>query len=453
MADTEYEAHTQPKGITRRSALLGLGMVPVLAALGRPVWAQDVTGELELGIGSFHEPQMRLVIDAYQAQFPGVKVTMSTLAGGSDQLRQNLITRQMANRLPDIVTIVDRFPRQFADSGLTADLRPYLERGGPVSRELFAKAFIDQYTVQGGQHAGEIHGMPIGADTVVIFYNKGHFDEAGIAYPTDDWTWDDLIAAAGKLTVKDGATTVRFGFGTRLHWHATYVPMIAAHGGSFLDPSGRAQLTSPEAIATFNLLLGQVKAGVFATPSAIRSAGGEAAGFANELYSMLAFTRGAGLPTIRAAMRPDMDFDVALVPRIGDRRHNGMGSIGLSLTPTGAQNLDVVASFFDFLYAEDGGMRILSESYAVVPPISSLFESPIWRDLAPPPASNHVFVDAMAYGTPNPAGIPADAQSVIDTAMAAVVDSVLINDVPVEQALATAEAEINAAIDRANSAS
>lgn len=34
----------------------------------------------------------------------------------------------------------------------------------------------------------------------VLYYNKGIFDKAGVAYPTDGMTWDELFALAGKVT-------------------------------------------------------------------------------------------------------------------------------------------------------------------------------------------------------------------------------------------------------------
>ena len=39
-----------------------------------------------------------------------------------------------------------------------------------------------------------------------MFYNKTMFDAAGLATPTDDWTWDDMLAAAQKLTKADENT-------------------------------------------------------------------------------------------------------------------------------------------------------------------------------------------------------------------------------------------------------
>lgn len=46
-----------------------------------------------------------------------------------------------------------------------------------------------------------------------LWYNKDLFDAAGVDYPTDDWTWDDLYEAAKKLTVKNADGTIEsFGF-------------------------------------------------------------------------------------------------------------------------------------------------------------------------------------------------------------------------------------------------
>ena len=39
-------------------------------------------------------------------------------------------------------------------------------------------------------------------DTVVLFYNQDLFDQAGVAYPTADWTYDDAVAAGKEIMDK-----------------------------------------------------------------------------------------------------------------------------------------------------------------------------------------------------------------------------------------------------------
>src|SRR5262249_39185530 len=55
-----------------------------------------------------------------------------------------------------------------------------------------------------------IWALPTSANVIVMTYKPSAFDKAGIAYPTEKWTRDDMIDAANKLAQKDanGAVTV-----------------------------------------------------------------------------------------------------------------------------------------------------------------------------------------------------------------------------------------------------
>ena len=52
---------------------------------------------------------------------------------------------------------------------------------------------------------GKTYAIPKDVDTIALFYNKTMFDEAGLSYPDDSWTWDDFYDAAVKLTKEDGS--------------------------------------------------------------------------------------------------------------------------------------------------------------------------------------------------------------------------------------------------------
>jgi multiple sugar transport system substrate-binding protein len=43
-------------------------------------------------------------------------------------------------------------------------------------------------------------GFPALVDNISLLYNKTVFDATGVAYPTDQWTWDDFRTAAKRLT-------------------------------------------------------------------------------------------------------------------------------------------------------------------------------------------------------------------------------------------------------------
>ena len=77
-------------------------------------------------------------------------------------------------------------------------------------------------------------------DDLSLVYNKKLFDQAGLSYPTDEWSWDDFRTAARKLTnasthtygwayVNDGSEDTVWRFWALL-WQA---------GGNILTPDGK----------------------------------------------------------------------------------------------------------------------------------------------------------------------------------------------------------------------
>ena len=64
-------------------------------------------------------------------------------------------------------------------------------------------AKLDDYypsVLQTAQFNGKTYGLPWIAQPVMLYYNPKLFTDAGVAPPTDAWTWDDFKAAAEKLT-------------------------------------------------------------------------------------------------------------------------------------------------------------------------------------------------------------------------------------------------------------
>jgi ABC-type glycerol-3-phosphate transport system substrate-binding protein len=449
----------EEKEMTKKFGSIGqmraCALATVVVATGGTVLAQESTevgalneelsGTLSwVSMGS-QEAVSNAVTEAYQAVRPNVEVDYAPIPGGSNDLRTGLLARQLANNPPDVFQIADRFPRQFGEAGLSGDLTDFLSDPDTIGRDYFAPTFLRQYEIQDGPLAGTIQGLPQSADVVVLYYNSEHFDEAGIEYPNADWTWDDLVDAARALTVSENGEVSRYGFGTRYAWHATYVPAIHAFGGQFLGDDGYVDLTSDAAVSAFETYFDFVDEGIFAPSAALRAQGDEATAFGNDYISMFAYPR-AALPRIRSVKTES--FDVAMLPMINGVRVAGMGSVGMAASPQGlSDNQELVYDFLDWYYAPDGGMAVLTANYAVVPPSTALFDSPIWRNLPAPPATTAPFVESMEFGVQNPAGIPSEGQGVIDEAIRYAEDQYFVGGVSLADALAEAEEAINREFD------
>lgn len=96
---------------------------------------------------------------------------------------------------------------------------------------------------------GVLYGVPFRADTSGVFYNKDLFDEAGVPYPQDGWSWQDFLDIAQRLT----KGTAQYGFGisgsaaAATDFEAEVLPMIWGFGGEVIK-DGKMALDEPAAV-------------------------------------------------------------------------------------------------------------------------------------------------------------------------------------------------------------
>jgi multiple sugar transport system substrate-binding protein len=362
------------------------------------------------------------VADAFVAANSNFKVTV--LNYDPVTYDQKLLADISGGTLPDVFVSADVYAKPFFDSGLTADLRPLAEAAG------FDLGTFDEKFLALAEYDGKVGFLPRAADVVVTFYNKRMFDEAGVAYPTDTWTYADMLAAAEKLTIKaaDGTTT-QYGVSAAYDWWAYWVPMVVAQGGQILNEDNtEAIFNSPEGISGWNVIFDGLKNGWFVPPSVQDTMGGPWNPFANAKAAMT-FTVRALTPTFRGALTDD--WDVALVPVGSARRCTGMGTMGYAIS---SETKDPAATWQLLQFAYSEGMKIFLESYLVVPAIKTFYDDPAWRDLPGPPYTNDVFVsatdDAML-----PPPLPFYSTGAFNKAMKDGIDAVLLGQMSPEDAV------------------
>ena len=83
---------------------------------------------------------------------------------------------------------------------------------------------------------GGTYGLPWSISCEILYFNKDMFDAASIDYPTNDWAYEDFLAAAEALTVRkdDGTTDV---YGCTLPNTQTWWAGIGGAGDQVYDPS------------------------------------------------------------------------------------------------------------------------------------------------------------------------------------------------------------------------
>jgi len=425
--------------ITRRTFMGSAAAVAAALSLGLPQLegrSALAATNISWAVNAFSPSETDLVKKVaanYMAAHPDVKIDV--LGYDPATYDTKLLSDIAAGTLPDIFVSADVYTKPFFDSGLTADLLPYMNKTGPKPAD------FDQNFITLAQYQGKVGFLPRAADVVVLYYNKTKFDAAGVAHPTDQWTLDDLAAAAAKLTKKaaDGTVT-QYGFTANYTWWAYWVPLIVAQGGKILsDDNKQAVFNSPEGISAWDYIFSNIKNGSFVSPSVQKTMGGEYGPFINGTAAMTATIRGL-TPSFRAGLKDD--WDVALMPKGKVARKTGMGTLGYAISAN-SKNADIAWDVLHYTFTD--GMKVFEESYLLVPPIKSFYTDPTWTKLPGPPYTNDVFVKAMDDAM-LPPSLPFYSAGPFNQAMTDGLDGVLLGQMTSEEAVNNMAKEATAAL-------
>ena len=179
----------------------------------------------------------RAVVDTFMEVYPNIIVEYENIS--MTDYYTLLATSIAGGVAPDVMAMNFERGAEYEDLGVLEDLTSYIE----------AENFnLDKYfssTVAMHKHGGIQAALPATFSIVINFFNKSLFDEAGVSYPDENWTWDDLTSAARKMTKdtdEDGAFDQ---FGYVAGWWPNF---IVQNGAQILNDEGRCGLNTPEAI-------------------------------------------------------------------------------------------------------------------------------------------------------------------------------------------------------------
>ena len=166
--------------------------------------------------------------------------------------RQRLALDFAAGTPADVVLLNYRSYGQFAAQGALEPLGPYLDASEVIQPADFYAQALDPF-----HWKGVLTCIPQNLSSLVVYYDKALFDAAGLAYPADDWTWDEFLATAQALTkdIDGDGQTDQFGLGTEASI-LRLAPFIWQNGGELvvLNDKGapvRLALDSPAAKEAF----------------------------------------------------------------------------------------------------------------------------------------------------------------------------------------------------------
>jgi multiple sugar transport system substrate-binding protein len=139
-----------------------------------------------------HIEDMNAMIAVFESQNPNIKINMETAPWG--EYFSLLKTKIASGQAPDVFELNYEGFVEYASKGVLLDMSSQMQADKDFDVNVFYPRALNAFNYNGLQL-----GLPSKFDTVVLFYNKDIFDEAGVAYPTAEWTMDDAVTAAKQI--------------------------------------------------------------------------------------------------------------------------------------------------------------------------------------------------------------------------------------------------------------
>jgi multiple sugar transport system substrate-binding protein len=364
----------------------GPSLVPALAAddpAGRDVSFMVFGDPAELAA-------YQALVDAFETAHPDTDVELIHIADQAEN-RQRLGADFAAGTPADVMLINYRRYAPFAAAGVLEPLGSYLRSSDVIEESDFYPEAIEPF-----RWRGDLMCIPQNVSSLVVYYDKDLFDAAGLAYPADDWTWEDLLATAQALTkdVDGDGLTDRYGLGTEASLFRV-APFIWQNGGELVLYERRTvpirlavdSRAAREAIRWFV----ELQTEHHVVPDAVaetaqssedRFIGGTTAMFLNSRR---------GVPTYRQI--DDFAWDIAPLPR--RVQPAGILHSDAYCMAAAAEDKEAAWTFIEYANSPEGQATIAG-SGRTVPSLVEVAQSEAFLEPGADPARSDIFLSSLA---------------------------------------------------------
>lgn len=215
----------------------------------------DKKADVKLTVWSGQNDQAEKILEGLAAQYeklhPNVTIDLSPGASSTDELLQKLSASFAGGTYPDVSYTFGSWASQLERSNRTLDITKEVAKPS-VKWDEFTSAARKTAQPTGDKTIG----FPAVVDNISLLYNKTVFDQAGLAYPTKDWTWEQFREAAKKLTDK-ASNTYGYGYSVSGSEETTWQlwPHLWQNGGAILSTDDeKAAFDSPAGVKAVNFL-------------------------------------------------------------------------------------------------------------------------------------------------------------------------------------------------------
>ena len=321
-----------------------------------------------------NEETLQRMYEAFHEEYPNITVEIETIA--MDDYFTQMQTRVAGGTAPDCYELnIENFA-SYANKGVLAEITD-------VDLSSLDETALSAFNVDGKQY-----GLPGNFSNVVLVYNKDLFDQAGIDYPNEDWTQDDVQAAAEAIRALGDDI---YGYYQPLTYNEFY-KACAQFGGSLLnEDKTEFTINSPENVAAAQMMADRVLVSNV-QPTDVQMGGmgdwdlfmsGRLGMIPTGIWAFQSFTDGC-----------DFDWDITIEP--GEvQKATHFFSNGLVINAD-SEHKDAAATWITWLASSPAAAEIRIEAGWDLPAVNDEETLASYLDITPPDNRQAVF-DSLDY--------------------------------------------------------
>ncbi|MGC9139880.1 ABC transporter substrate-binding protein [Athalassotoga sp.] len=301
------------------------------------------------------------MVDKFNQSQNDVFVNLQSTSWGA--YFQTLQNRIAANNAPDVFVMDGAYFDNFAKEGVFYNLTN-LMKDIDLSKYYFEPTACE--------YNGIFYGAPkditIGG---ILYYNKNLFDKAGLTYPNWDWTWQDWLDAAKKLTNIDAN---KWGMYIPTYGEGGLYQIIWGAGGHILN-SDRTQftLTTPDTLKGLQFMY-DVRYKYYVNPSESYMQG------LSDPFMTGNFGTVLGLSSSIVGYKSlPFKWGIAPIPKGPAGRYMSINQLSYVVSAQ-SKNIKADWQFIEFLIGPEG-QKIMAENGQAIPALKSVV--PVYFDNFP----------------------------------------------------------------------
>ena len=329
------------------------------------------------------------IADDFHAENPNVNVTVTV--SDWDTYWDKLQTQLAGGTPPDVFAMDAPLYADYQSRDVLLNLQPLIERDNFALDGYYEQSLVCYETPEG------YYGLPRDIQPGVMYYNKDMFDAAGVPYPDETWTWDDVIEYGQQLTQDtdgDGTTDQYALWADLWDMELLWGALIWQHEGNIVsDDYTQTLLAEGNAMEAWQLLEDMIfEYGIMPSPSVAEQ-------FGDPFESGNVAMTPAGHWVVPLYSNVDFNWDVAPLPQ-ADKRATIVNSVGFVIGKD-TQHPEESWEFLKYLVGEPGQRKVTSLGLGV-PTLIDIANSDAYLEQDTADINHGLFLEAMEYAQVKP---------------------------------------------------